>query len=185
MARGTDSSPYGATLEALAVILSAAKGDRITVAMLDSLIERPSLESFETTLDESELPDSKAFQEELAVELLDALRALSLDARSTIAPKILHILADDWEYLDSPDHLQISRLLSDELNRRGIGIKAYAETVLDGEISIEILEDIRSGRFPRQPLSKSQILTLRENLRSVDGDMLDLSELECLMHSAP
>jgi hypothetical protein len=185
MARGTGSSPYGASLEALAAILSAAKGDRITVATLDSLIERPSLESFETELDESELPDEKAIQEELAAELLESLRALSLDVRSTIAPKILHILADDWAYLDSPDHIQISQLLSDELDRRGMGLKAYADGPLGGEIPIEILEDIRSGRFPRQPLNKSQILALRKNLRSVDGDTLDLSELDCLMHIDP
>lgn len=180
LAKGPSRDPYGKTVEALALILSEAKGERVTVAMLDGLIDRSALEGYDEDVDESELPDESAAAEIKAQNLLDEILELPINARASIAPKLLAQLGRDWEYLDLPDTVRISRLLQREIDRRGIGLEAYAKKVLGGIIPLASLKAIYECRMPDEPLEIDQIVKLQENLKSIDGDDLDIDELLCL-----
>jgi hypothetical protein len=180
--RGPDHEPYGTTLAALALLLSTAKGEVISVAMLDGLIERDGFDKFSETLEDSKLPTELEAEETVASTLLTDVLSLSLNARSTIAPKLLFQLAKDWEYLDLPEPRRIARLLQEELRMRGIGLEVYAKSVLGGTVPLKTLRAIYTGQAPDPPLKIDQVIRLQENLRSIDGDTLDLAELSCLMN---
>lgn len=178
--RGVENSPFGHTLEAMAVILSSARKEKVTVGFLDSLVNRRSLKEFEG-MEESEIPDDDQAAIVRAGQILRLLQELPLNARASIAPKILESLAADWRYLDSPEYLRISQLLRAELERRGVGVEKFAELMLD-VIPVDALRDIQAGRIPSTPLTSNQILVLQSNLRSIDGDDLHEDELQCLTH---
>jgi hypothetical protein len=183
-ARGEGHNPSGETMEAMALILSSARRENVTVAMLHDLIDRPQLDKF-SELEDAELPDDDAVAIVRAQDLLSKLSDLPLNARATIAPKILRLLAGDWEYLDSPEHIKISKTLNAELTRRGMGIEVFASKVMGGIITVDILKDIAQNRMPSVALNPAQIVALQKNLRSIDGDRLDPAELECLSEICP
>lgn len=175
---GVANNPFGQSLEAMAVILSAARGEKVTVADLDSLIDRKSLSEFEQ-LAAALLPTSEAAASIRAEHLLKALNELPIDARAVIAPCLLRRLSDDWRYLDSPQHVKVSKLLQNELNRRGIGPEAFAKLMGD-VVPAEVLLEIRECRILEQPLTTDQILALQKHMRSIDGDEIEYDELQCL-----
>jgi hypothetical protein len=74
----------------------------------------------------------------------------------------------------------MGKILSRELERRGIGLEKYASEVLGGVIPIEALEAIYQGRIPKEKFNISQLTRLQENLTSVDGDTVGLDELAYL-----
>lgn len=180
--RGPEREPYGTTMEALALILSTAKREAISVATLDGLIDRKGMAEFKGKVEEDALPTEEQTEETTASHLLADVLALSLNARSIVAPKLLAQLAKDWEYLDLPEPRRIARLLRQELKTRGIGLEVYAKSVLGGSIPLKILKQIHLGQEPTPLLKIDQVIKLQENLRSIDGDALDLSELSCLTH---
>lgn len=181
-AKGVENSPFGHTLEAMAVILSAARKEKVTVAMLDSLIDRKPLNDFES-LAAAPLPDDKTAAGVRAEQLLKEIRSLPIDARATIAPQILKMLALDLQYLSGSEYVKVSLLLQFELARRG-GCEAFAK-VMSNIIPADILEDIRDCRMLRNPLTHEQILVLQEHMKSIDGDRIGFKELECLSQLHP
>ena len=181
--KGVENNPFGHSLEAMAVILSAARGEKVTVAMLDSLIDRKPLNDFEL-LAAAPLPDDETAAVVRADQLLKEIRSLPIDARATIAPQILKTLALDLQYLNGSEYVKVSLLLQSELARRGIGCEPFAE-VMSNIIPADILEDIRDCRMLRNPLTHEQILVLQEHMKSIDGDRIGFKELECLSQLHP
>lgn len=176
-------NPDTKSFAAMAVILSNARGEKVTVAMLDSLIKRQGLEDFETEVDESQLPDDEEAAEVRAALLLKELAALPIEARSTIAPKVLKLLGNDWEYLDSAEHVRFGKILQAELLRRGIGCEQFSK-ILGGAIPVEALKAIYECRIPDPLLTPEQVRILQENMRSIDGDEIRDYEMEYLTPSA-
>lgn len=176
--KGVENNPFGHSLEAMAVILSASRKEKVTVAMLDSLIDRKPLTEFEQ-LQAALLPTNAEAASIRAEHLLKAIEELPIDARAVIAPCLLKRFALDWRYLDSPQHVKVSNLLQNELNCRGIGPEAFAKVMGDA-IPAEVLQDIRECRILEQPLTEDQILALQRHMRSIDGDEIEYDELRCL-----
>jgi hypothetical protein len=177
---GPESRPYGATLEALALILSAARGEAVTPGILNSLIDRPLIDAILYEVDPNDIPSEEAAIEFQARRILAEFMALPIDVRATIAPKMLDRLGKDWAYLDANPPVQMGKVLRQELYRRGIGIEKYAAEVLDGTVPLEALEAIVQGRTPHKKFSIQQLLKLQANLVSVDGDTITFAEMAYL-----
>ena len=177
---GPESRPYGDTLEALSLILSAARGETVTAGFLDSLIDRPLIDALPFEVDPDDIPSEEVAIEFKAKRILADWLRLPIDARATIAPEMLKQLGKDWAYLDANPPVQMGHVLRRELERRGIGIEKYAADVLDSMIPLDALEAIVQGRTPYKKLSMDQLLKLQANLVSVDGDSVGLDELAYL-----
>lgn len=177
---GPESRPYGDTLEALALILSAARGESVTPELLGSLIDRPLIDKIPNDVDPDDIPSQEVAIEFRARKILAEFMALPIDTRATIAPTMLERLGKDWAYLDANPPVQMGKVLRQELYRRGIGIEKYAAEVLGGMIPVESLEAIVQGRTPHKKFTMKQILKLQANLVSVDGNTLNFGELAYL-----
>jgi hypothetical protein len=177
---GPESRPYGDTLEALSLILSAARGESVTAGFLDSLIDRPLIDAIPFEVDPDDIPSEEVAIEFKARQILADWLRLPIDARATIAPEMLQRLGADWAYLDANPPVQMGKVLRRELERRGIGLEKYATDVLGGMIPLESLEAITQGRIPQKKFSLEQLLKLQANLVSVDGDTVGLDELAYL-----
>lgn len=177
---GPTRRPYGETLTSLAILLSAARGEAVTVAQLNDLIDVPAIDAIPHEVDPDDLPDDEDALAVLATDLLRRLADLPIDTRKTIAPQLLRLLSDDWAYLDAPPPVQLAQLLQADLARRGIGLERYAADVLDGEIKLADLDAIYHGRKPARDFSLEQILILQSKIRSIDGDQLTYAELAYL-----
>jgi hypothetical protein len=177
---GPESRPYGDTLEALALILSQARGEAVTPEFLGSLIDRPLIDAIPYEVDPDDIPSEEVTIEFQARKILAEFMALPIDVRATIAPTMLDRLGKDWAYLDANPPLQMGKTLRRELDRRGIGIEKYAAEVLDGMIPVEAVEAIAQGRTPHKKFSLKQLLKLQANLVSVDGDSVGLGEMAYL-----
>lgn len=172
--------PYGETLTSLAILLSAARGEAVTVAQLNNLIDVPAIDAIPHEVDPDDLPDEEDGEIVIAADLCDRIESLPIDTRKTIAPRLLRLLAEDWAYLDAPPPVQMGQLLQADLARRGIGLERYAADVLNGAIKLADLDAIYHGRKPARDLSIEQILLLQQVIRSIDGDCLTYAELAYL-----
>lgn len=170
--------PYGETLTSLAILLSIARGEAVTVAQLNDLIDVPAIDAMDAEVDPDDLPEDA---EEIAAEqALQSIKGLSIDARRTIAADLLQLLSRDWAYLVAPPPERLAQLLQADLVRRGIGLERYAAEVLDNEIPLTALRSIYKGQKPSTDLTLVQILVLQEAIKSIDGADLTFEELSYL-----
>lgn len=173
-------SPRIDSQEALAVMLSAAKGVRITPEKMATLINRKALDELATQIKDGDLPGHEMGDGVVAAGLLRKFRNLPIEARRSIAPALLKQLAADWEYLDSDGNAHVAILLRREIDLRGMGLPTYAKKVLGDKIPMPILESIINGNPDPNTIKPDHVLALSEHMRSVDGGKIDIADLQCL-----
>lgn len=177
---GPSRDPFPESIEAIAVMLSAAKRERITVAQLHSLIDRPVASDVESELADADLP--AAAPELEAEEVLRSLQSLSIDARAMIVPQILRLLAIDWAFVEMDLHQQIGHQLKAEVATKGMGLEAWGRKYL-AEIPIDTLRLIADGVPLPSPLTGPQITGFQRAVRSIDGGTISAAELAALSPS--
>lgn len=175
---GVERDPDSRTIAGIAAMLSAAKGEEVTVGFLNGLIDRG-----ESSLPIADIaPPSEGLSEEVVAErLFKDVQSLSIEARATIAPRLLDLLGRDWAYLDAPNIHRVGTLLQAEIKSRNLSLEEFRTTQLKGAISMEALKAIYNRRNPNPALTLEQVIAIQKAVRSIDGDKLDLDELSCLM----
>ncbi|MFM2429803.1 MAG: hypothetical protein RLZZ511_1016 [Cyanobacteriota bacterium] len=165
-------------LEAIAYMLATATRTEITVALLDSLIVRPDLTRVNDKAEqEADLPDDQEAEIVMARRVFVSLKSLEINARKTISPEILELLARDWRYLGASEPMRIAQCLQAQLYALNMSIANFAKKRLNGLVSVEQLTAIYNGESPNPPLDREQFLLLRDNIKSIDGNTLTLEEL--------
>lgn len=175
-ANNKNPNPRGDKVEALAVLLSHARGAAVLVSDLDGLVNRDALAKFDEEIALDELPDKAEGDTAIAGHLLDNFCKLPIAARQSVAPGLLSQIAFDIEYAESSRPEQLSILLKREINLRGIGLAAYAKAI-GGKVPLENLEAILYRRQQPTPLTLDQLIILSQQMRSIDGANLNVDDL--------
>lgn len=174
-----DSRPYGDTIETLAVILSKARREQVTPTFLYNLIENPAGvddQEFETTADIGH----ESAAEILAARLWDQIEQLPLNARSTICPRILQKLAQDWEYLEMAEPARLGFLIRREAERLGVGLERFHAEKFATVLPFAAIKDLVDRRLPAVRLTRPQLLAIAAVVRNYDGDPISLKSLQFL-----
>jgi hypothetical protein len=175
-ANNKNPNPSGDKVEALAVLLSHARGAAVLVSDLDSLVNREALAKFDEEIALDELPDKSEGDTAIAGHLLNSFCKLPIAARQSVAPGLLNQIAFDIDYAEASRPEQLSILLKREINMRGIGLAAYAKAI-GGKVPLENLEAILYRREHPTPLTLDQLIILSQQMRGIDGENLNVDDL--------